>query len=232
MDLSSIFFIIILFYSIILHEVAHGYAAYRNGDRTAFNAGRLTLNPFSHIDFIGSIIVPIFSYYTFGFPFGWAKPVPYNPNNVKHNKFAELEIASAGILTNIFLALLSVLTFYLLRGVDLISLSVKDILIASTSINLFLAFFNLLPFPPADGFSIFSELYIHLKSFLSTIFNKFRNKKIYQANYLDRENNAVINVKRLFYNPFMMIAVIFVAVNVFSLLVPYILNLINFLFSF
>lgn len=232
MDLSSIFFIIILFYSIILHEVAHGYAAYRNGDRTAFNAGRLTLNPFSHIDFIGSIIVPIFSYYTFGFPFGWAKPVPYNPNNVKHNKFAELEIASAGILTNIFLALLSVLTFYLLRGVDLISLSVKDILIASTSINLFLAFFNLLPFPPADGFSIFSELYIHLKSFLSTMFNKFRNKKIYQANYLDRENNAVINVKRLFYNPFMMIAVIFVAVNVFSLLVPYILNLINFLFSF
>jgi Zn-dependent protease len=161
-----------------------------------------------------------------------AEPVPYNPNNVKHNKFAELEIASAGILTNIFLALLSVLTFYLLRGVDLISLSVKDILIASTSINLFLAFFNLLPFPPADGFSIFSELYIHLKSFLSTIFNKFRNKKIYQANYLDRENNAVINVKRLFYNPFMMIAVIFVAVNVFSLLVPYILNLINFLFSF
>lgn len=232
MDLSSIFFIIILFYSIILHEVAHGYAAYRNGDRTAFNAGRLTLNPFSHIDFIGSIIVPIFSYYTFGFPFGWAKPVPYNPNNVKHNKFAELEIASAGILTNIFLALLSVLTFYLLRGVDLISLSVKDILIASTSINLFLAFFNLLPFPPADGFSIFSELYIHLKSFLSTMFNKFRNKKIYQANYVDRENNAVINVKRLFYNPFMMIAVIFVAVNVFSLLVPYILNLINFLFSF
>ncbi|MEN9338638.1 MAG: hypothetical protein RI945_363, partial [Candidatus Parcubacteria bacterium] len=209
--------------------------AYRNGDNTAFNAGRLTLNPLSHIDFIGSIIVPIFSYYALGFPFGWAKPVPYVPDNIKHKRFAELEVASAGILTNFFLAFLSVLLFYLLRSFGIYSEAMKDILQLATSINLFLGFFNLLPFPPADGFSIFSELFSHGKSLFVAISNKFRRKKFYETTYLSSNSSFKdfsFKIKHLFSNPFLMIFIILIAVNVFSLLVPYIVSFINYLFSF
>ncbi|MFO0743975.1 MAG: site-2 protease family protein [Candidatus Paceibacterota bacterium] len=232
--ITSIFFIIILFYSIVFHEIAHGYAAYRNGDMTAFNAGRLTLNPLRHIDMIGSIIVPIISYFAFNFAFGWAKPVPYNPENIKHKKYGELEVASAGIIINLFIAGLAILIFYILKGQFLINSAVANILILTTTINLFLALFNLLPFPPADGFSIFSELFTHIRSFYVNIKNKFSKKKIYEANYIN--NNPIRNksfyIKSLFSNPFMMIVIIFVAVNVFSLLVPFVLSFINYLYSF
>jgi Zn-dependent protease len=232
--ITSIFFIIILFYSIVFHEIAHGYAAYRNGDMTAFNAGRLTLNPLRHIDMIGSIIVPIISYFAFNFAFGWAKPVPYNPENIKHKKYGELEVASAGILINLFIAGLAILIFYILKGQFLINPAVANILILTTTINLFLALFNLLPFPPADGFSIFSELFTHIRFFYMNIKNKFIKKKIYETNYID--NNPIRNksfyIKSLFSNPFMMIVIIFVAVNVFSLLVPFVLSFINYLYSF
>lgn len=233
--LITIFFIIILFYSIIFHEVAHGYAAYRNGDNTAYNAGRLTLNPLSHIDIIGSIIVPIFSYLLFKLPFGWAKPVPYNPNNISHKKYAELEVASAGILTNIFIGFLAVVIFYVLRYFGLMSSQIQIVLIAITNINLFLACFNLLPFPPADGFSVFSELFSHINSWFLSVRNKFSNKKHYQASYIDNNNglrNKMFRVKHIFSNPFLMIIVIIFAVNVFNFIVPFILKFINYLYSF
>lgn len=205
--ITTIFFIIILFYSIVFHEIAHGYAAYRNGDMTAYNAGRLTLNPIKHIDPIGSILVPIFSFLSFGYAFGWAKPVPYNPNNIKDKKYAELEIASAGVLTNLFLGFLSIFVFYILRYLNLLNLDIKNILTTVTSINLFLAVFNLLPFPPADGFSIFSELF------------KIKREKS-------------LKIKSLFYNPVVMFIMIFIAVSVFSLIVPFIFSFINYLYSF
>lgn len=207
--ITTIFFIIILFYSIVFHEIAHGYAAYRNGDMTAYNAGRLTLNPLKHIDMIGSILVPVIAYFTLGFAFGWAKPVPYNPNNIKDKKYGELEVASAGVLTNIFIAILALAIFYIFKFSSLIVLDqgIQNLLITTTTINLFLAVFNLLPFPPADGFSIFSELF-----------------KI--------KSSTSIKIKSLFYNPIAMIAIIFVAVNVFNLLIPYILKFIYFMYSF
>lgn len=207
--LTTIFFLIILLYSIIFHEVAHGYAAYRNGDMTAYNAGRLTLNPFSHLDLFGSVIVPFVSYYMFKTPFGWAKPVPYNPNNLnRNNKYAELEVASAGVLTNIFIGFLAVIIFHILRLFGLASIGVTTILQMVTSINLFLAAFNLLPFPPADGFSIFSEIFFKKDRFI------FFSHKI----------------KAFFSNPATMIIVIFVAVQVFKILVPYILSFIDYLY--
>ena len=233
--LTTIFFAIILFYSIVFHEIAHGYAAYRNGDMTAFNAGRLTLNPLKHIDFIGSIIVPIISYFAFHFAFGWAKPVPYNPNNIKHKKYAELEVASAGILTNIFIAALSLIAFYILRSQSLMNPGLQNILVLTTTINLFLALFNLLPFPPADGFSIFSELFTHIRAGYLNFKNKFSKRKTYQANYVetgDPVRNRSLYIKSIFSNPFMMIVIIFIAVNVFSLLVPYVLFFIDKLFAF
>lgn len=233
--ISTVFFIVILFYSIIFHEIAHGYAAYRNGDKTAFNLGRLTLNPLAHIDLVGSILVPILSYLTFKIPFGWAKPVPYNPNNIKHKKYGELEVASAGIIVNLFLAFLAVLAFYLLRNWNLLNVEIVYALQLVTSVNIFLAIFNLLPFPPADGFSIFSELFIHLKSFSLKIKNFFLSKKEYPVHYTENSfnpRNKFFNIKRLFSNPILMIAIIFLAIQVFSYLVPYILSFINYLYSF
>jgi len=97
----------VLIVSIIVHEVAHGYAALFLGDRTALNAGRLTVNPISHIDPIGSILLPIVTSFT-GFFFGYAKPVPYNPNNLSNKKWGEAIVAFAGPGSNIVLAILFV----------------------------------------------------------------------------------------------------------------------------
>ena len=105
--------------AIILHEVAHGYAAYKFGDDTAKKYGRLSLNPLRHIDLFGSIIIPALLYYSgVGFVFGWAKPVPVNFNNLK-NKWQEFIVAAAGIIANILLALVFAM---LLRVENLISL--------------------------------------------------------------------------------------------------------------
>ena len=235
MILNDIFYLIILFYSIIFHEIAHGYAAYRNGDKTAFYLGRLTLNPLKHIDFIGSIVVPLISYFSFGFPFGWAKPVPYNPNNIKHKKYGELEVASAGILVNFFIAFLAILVFYILKSLNIFNPALNNLLQITASVNIFLGLFNLLPFPPADGFSIWSELYIHLKDIKNNFLNLFRKNKIYNTNFVNKNQNfqnGLFKIKSLFSNPFLMILIIFIAVQVFHLLVPFILSFINWLFSF
>src|SRR3954462_15203156 len=96
--------IIILIFSVILHEVAHGYMADFLGDPTARLAGRLTLNPLKHIDPLGSIIMPLMTYFLGGFTFGWAKPVPYNPHNIVNRRRGEFLIALAGPATNLLLA--------------------------------------------------------------------------------------------------------------------------------
>ena len=232
----SFFSVIVLFYSIILHEIAHGYAAYRNGDMTAYNAGRLTLNPIKHIDIFGSIIVPLISFRYLGLIFGWAKPVPYNPHNMKDNKYAELEVASAGILVNFFIVFISVLFFYIFRYFGILNQDIANILEMIAKINIFLALFNLLPFPPADGFSIFSELYLISQDFLLKFKNLFLKNKEYKVNYKDfnqlDKRNGIFKIKSLFTNPFVMFLIIFVAVNIFGYIVPYINQFLIFLFSF
>jgi Zn-dependent protease len=139
----EIFFIlIILIYSIILHEIAHGYVAYKLGDQTAKNENRLSLNPIVHIDPLGTIILPILGFLTTGFIFGWAKPVPYNPNNLKNPERDSIYIALAGPLVNIILALIFVFLYKIFPF---------SIFLFGLRLNLVLAFFNLLPFPPLDG---------------------------------------------------------------------------------
>src|ERR1700722_18659718 len=96
--------IIVLAFSVIIHEISHGYVAEMLGDPTARLAGRLTLNPLKHIDPIGSIIVPILTSLA-GFTFGWAKPVPFNPHNLKNPRSGELLIALAGSASNFLIAL-------------------------------------------------------------------------------------------------------------------------------
>ncbi|MHB8661019.1 MAG: site-2 protease family protein [Minisyncoccota bacterium] len=150
---AAILAFVILILSIIAHEVAHGYAADSLGDPTARIAGRLTLNPIPHIDVMGSVIIPallIFSQSPIFF--GWAKPVPYNPYNLRNQRWGEAIVAVAGSATNIFLAIIFglIVRFGVALGLDAGTLSLAA---SITFVNLFLGLFNLIPFPPLDGFT-------------------------------------------------------------------------------
>lgn len=144
--------IVVILYSIILHEVAHGAAAYSLGDDTASRAGRLSLNPLSHIDPIGTIILPIFmALIPGGVIFGWAKPVPYNPYNLRKS-YDELKVALAGPASNLFIAILFAVAFRLIfRGGGYPLSILENLLVAGVGSNVLLAIFNLVPIPPLDG---------------------------------------------------------------------------------
>lgn len=151
MELAFFFIIAALILSIIVHEAAHGYVANWLGDPTARLAGRLTLNPIPHIDLLGSVIVPGLLYVTgAGILFGWAKPVPYNPYNLKNQRWGEALVAGAGPAVNILIALVFGL---LMRFSGVFALDAAFLTIAGyiVYINILLAFFNLIPFPPLDG---------------------------------------------------------------------------------
>src|ERR1035437_135579 len=103
---NAIFYIAILIMSIVIHEVSHGFMAEYFGDNTARNAGRLTLNPIKHLDLFGSILLPAVLVLSHSpFLFGWAKPVPYNPNNLRDRKWGTIWVAAAGILANFLIAI-------------------------------------------------------------------------------------------------------------------------------
>src|SRR5690349_16470996 len=106
--MDFIIYLIILIFSVMAHEIAHGYVAFALGDPTAKFANRLTLNPLAHIDPIGSIVVPLLLFFTTAgnFVFGWAKPVPYNPYNLRAGKWGPVYVALAGPLTNLSLAII------------------------------------------------------------------------------------------------------------------------------
>ncbi len=150
MDPFIIFFLLALIFSIIVHEVSHGFAAEMLGDPTARLQGRLTLNPIPHIDPIGSVLIPaILVLSGSGFLFGWAKPVPYNPYNLKNQKWGEAIVAAAGPAVNILLAL--VFGMLVRFGTGTLSTSFIELASIIVFINIMLAFFNLLPIPPLDG---------------------------------------------------------------------------------
>ncbi|HWB34243.1 MAG TPA: site-2 protease family protein [Candidatus Paceibacterota bacterium] len=155
MPTDILFSIIILIFSVILHEVAHGYMANWLGDPTARLAGRLTLNPLSHIDPMGTVILPAFLV-LINSPFliGYAKPVPYNPYNLK-GKYDEALVAFAGPGTNIIIALIFGL---IIRFSGTTDPSLLSALAVITYINMLLALFNLIPIPPLDGSKVLSAL--------------------------------------------------------------------------
>jgi len=148
--------LIILFFSIVLHEVAHGLMAERHGDPTARMMGRITLNPIAHIDPVGTILLPLIMI-VFGSPFifGWAKPVPINPRNLNNPKRDMMWIALAGPATNFVLSLFLALVFRVLVRPGTIA---ETILFYGVTINLVLGFINLIPIPPLDGSRILSGL--------------------------------------------------------------------------
>src|SRR3989344_6125207 len=164
-----IFQIVILIFSIVLHEVSHGWIANSLGDPTAKQAGRLTLNPLPHIDPIGSVLVPLLFIVpplltggSIGPFLAWAKPVPVNPLNFNNLRKGELLVSAAGILANFGLAIIGALAYHVLSnfGVPYLILGLLQFMI---TINLTLGVFNLLPIPPLDGSKILlSQLPYHL----------------------------------------------------------------------
>jgi len=145
--------VVILLFSVIVHEVMHGLAALYFGDHTAERAGRLTLNPLPHIDPIGTILIPALLVISNSpFLIGWAKPVPVNPFNFTNLRKGELLTSSAGILANFGLAILAAILYHLFSPLDVPLLQAA--LRFAVSINLILGLFNLLPIPPLDGSKI------------------------------------------------------------------------------
>ncbi|MFA5841776.1 MAG: site-2 protease family protein [Candidatus Paceibacterota bacterium] len=155
--LDTIFYIVILIFSVILHEVAHGYVADMAGDPTARLAGRLTLNPVSHIDLFGSVILPAILIFTgSGIVVGWAKPVPYNPYNLRNQRWGTLAVAIAGVATNFLIALIFGLLIRFAPGLPISFLAIAKMIVM---LNIVLGVFNLLPIPPLDGSKVLLSLF-------------------------------------------------------------------------
>jgi len=153
----TIFSLIVLLCSVVLHEVAHGYVAYRLGDPTAKYEGRLSLNPLKHLDPVGSLFFPLFMLiFTAGRGpiFGWAKPVPINPYNFTDQKWGQLKVAISGPAMNFLIALVFglLIRFFALPYFILIGFTIIVFL------NIFLGIFNLLPIPPLDGSHVLFSL--------------------------------------------------------------------------
>jgi len=171
MQVDFVFQIAVLIMSVVIHEVSHGYAASMLGDQTAKYQGRLTLNPLKHLDFVGSFLVPFLSYFLGGFIFGWAKPVPYNPYNLRPGRWSEATVAIAGPASNILLAL--IFGMLLRVGVSGEASWASPAFIQITAmivfINILLAIFNLMPIPPLDGskllFTVFPDKLHQIREF-------------------------------------------------------------------
>lgn len=173
---SIIISVFVILFAITVHEAAHAWAANRLGDPTAASLGRISLNPIAHIDPIGTVILPLFMIIVSGGRgpvFGWAKPVPYNPRNLRHPRKDALWISLAGPLANVTTAGVAILIFNGLQGLgvrmpnpflnvitgpNLPIIGLAVVLQELALVNLFLAVFNLIPIPPLDGSGILAGL--------------------------------------------------------------------------
>jgi Zn-dependent protease len=169
--LQTLYIFPVLLFSIIIHEIAHGWMALKLGDPTARDMGRLTLNPIPHIDLIGSIIVPLISFFAAGTVFiAWAKPVPVNPSNFRNFRRDDILVSVIGPLSNLIVALFCVVMFIITQRVlgpsDLIAAGfgqdagsyLVKMFYAGIPLNIFLAVFNLIPVPPLDGSHVVASI--------------------------------------------------------------------------
>lgn len=163
--MSSLIYVGILIASVVIHELAHAWTAYKLGDPTAWLEGRITLNPLAHLDMFGSVILPLLLVLT-GSPFiiGWAKPVPFNPYNFSNPRWGGALVAVMGPVSNILVALLAALVLVLIPVQSLLLIGIMQMIIIT---NIALAVFNLVPIPPLDGhhilFALIPERYAHIK---------------------------------------------------------------------
>ncbi len=160
--MATLFAVIVLVFSAILHEISHGFVAEKLGDPTARLAGRLTLNPLKHLDPFGSVILPLLlSLLPGGIIFGWAKPVPYNPFNLKNPEKGAALIALAGPASNLLIAAVLSVVYRLIPFVaagNQALLITGDLISAVVLINIVLGIFNLVPIPPLDGAKVILPL--------------------------------------------------------------------------
>lgn len=168
---DSLLYLIILIFSVVIHEVAHGFAARKNGDETAAMSGRLSLNPVSHIDLFGSVILPGILILTGSkILFGWAKPVPVNVNNFENYKKGVLQVSLAGVLANFSIAIIFGILSRFAVGMDLPTQAIGAMHLI-VLVNLVLGFFNLMPIPPLDGSKILFVLlpakYAYIERFMN-----------------------------------------------------------------
>jgi Zn-dependent protease len=156
-----------LLFAMVAHEYAHGYAALKQGDTTAYALGRLTWNPIKHIDPVMTILMPLLTGYTSNWQmmFGGAKPVPVNPRNYKHYKRGDIIVSLAGVATNFVIAIACVLAIILFgvagRGIPAAGQTfaiLQQMMVFGVTFNLLLVFFNLLPIPPLDGSHVIKYL--------------------------------------------------------------------------
>lgn len=201
--LSFLILLPLLLISLTFHEYAHGYAAFKQGDGYAKSTGRLTLNPFKHIDPLGLICMILVG-------FGWAKPVPVVPQNFRNGKKSMIIVASAGIIANLILAFIatflfdfcSYIAFSHITGstATIVAFAVLQALKYLAYCNISLAVFNFLPVPPLDGYKIFRELFIskcykfcafveRYSNFIMIVFLLF----IYQTNFLSIITSGLFN---------------------------------------
>ncbi len=159
-DIADFFLYMVVFlFSLSLHEAAHAWMAERFGDSTGRYLGRVTLNPIAHIDVFGTLIFPAIGFFTGAPMFGWAKPVPWDPRNVKDRRKADIWISAAGPISNIlaligFMILYKIFNLYLISGSDLLGSAVVPLgkmCAIGVQLNVILAVFNMLPIPPLDG---------------------------------------------------------------------------------
>jgi len=170
MDIPSIIIsLFVVLFAITIHEAAHGWAAYKLGDPTAHAMGRITLNPIAHIDPIGTILLPLILVIMGAPPFGWAKPVPVNPFNLRNPRRDNLVISAAGPLANFSVALIAFILLQMLKlanpdvlmmrgGTPSLGNGLFLILYYTILINVILAVFNLIPIPPLDGSGVLMGL--------------------------------------------------------------------------
>ncbi len=150
MGIETPFIIIIVFFSVVCHEIAHGYVALKLGDPTAYKMGRLTFNPVPHIDLVGTILLPAFFLISNSpIMLAWAKPVPVNPGFFRNPKTGMMWVAIAGPATNFAIAIVLTLFLHLASGI-LPSILVHSLAMGAL-MNIVLMVFNLLPIPPLDG---------------------------------------------------------------------------------
>jgi len=171
---ETIFSLIILIISVVLHEVSHGYAAAILGDPTAKYAGRLTLNPLAHLDPVGSFFVPILTTVLGGVTFGWAKPVPYNPYNLRGGKWGPAIVGAAGPLANLFLAVFFSLMLHSNFIQSFLSPTITPLIVGAILINIILFVVNIIPVPPIDGSKILFSLIPYRYNFIVEFMEKYQ----------------------------------------------------------
>lgn len=172
--LETIFSIMILMMSVVLHEVSHGYVAAILGDPTAKFAGRLTLNPLKHLDPVGSFFVPLLTNMLGGVTFGWAKPVPYNPYNLRGGKWGPAIVGAAGPLANLFLAVFFSFILHSSLFKNLLSENVLPLILNAIVVNVILFVFNLIPVPPIDGSKILFSLIPYRYNYIIEFMEKYQ----------------------------------------------------------